>query len=202
METVMPGVPTIDWLLSELKIILSVFGILAAITFVLWLLLFRPWAWEKESRSHREAYEAVWQKVMALPLEEASQRAMKLLSDPECFECEYSDTPLDEIASQLSPSLRLLASQFSLIRTVGGEAEIRLRNLHVSRYHPDYWTLGRGDEDGLIEVAVRLGQETVYEIAWGFVDRSGTPPVDEYPSIYHWIIFQHCLGVEGDPLCE
>lgn len=186
----MLSTPLIDWLNP-----LLILGIGGGIVFALWLLLFRRLfrRWEEESMIAREEYEAARQTVMALPLQEASRQALKLLGDPEHFEYVYNDTPLDDIASQFAPSLRSLASQFSLIRVVGGSAEIHLRNPSVSRFHPDYWSLGRGDEDGLLEVAVRLGQETIYEVDWGFVDRSGTPPVVEYPSIYHWIIF-----TEGD----
>jgi hypothetical protein len=187
METFMLSTPLID----RLKIPLLVFGIGGVVVFALWLLLFRRW--EKEGMIAREEHEAARQKVMALPLQEASRQALKLLGDPEHFECVYSDASLGDIASQFAPSLRSLASQFSLIRTVGGSAEIHLRDPSVSRFHPDYWSLGRGDEDGFLEVAVKLGQETIYEIDWGFVDRSGTPPIDEYPSIYHWIVF-----TEGD----
>lgn len=153
------------------------------------------WLWKGVSQQLQTERDAAQQINQRLSIEQAKQRCLQALSEPDRFVCEPASNPMDPLLENMPSSLRELASRCEQIQSPEGWIYLNLRALPASAYGEGFYTVGWLDEDRTVEVAMRPHDEKAYVVYW-LQQRSKKepPPVVEYASLYHCLLH----FIEGD----
>lgn len=162
------------------------FGWSLAVTGVLFGILgLALWRWRPQSRKEemQRMHNAV-EEIARLSLAEARAKALKLLEDPEKFECRRADTA-GELDPRLPPSAKELFSLFTSVKAVAGEGNLSIEHVADSAYRPTLIRIGESEDS--TELAVRPDEDPVYEIDGSDADEE---ELEEggLPSVFHWIL--------------
>jgi hypothetical protein len=152
-------------------------------------MLLDRWLWRDVSKSLQQEQAAAQRFNREFSVEEAKQRLLQVLSDPEQFDCEPAIVPVDISPADMPSSLRELAMHYKRIRSAEGWMDIQLQQLPESGYGEGFFTVGWLDEDRTVEVIARPHDDKVYVVYWMLRrSRKDMPAVVEYASLYHCLL--------------
>ncbi len=133
------------------------------------------------------------QRINALPLQSAKDKAEMLLADSQKFRCIKEANGNDVLLERLSPQLRAFFSLYQTVETVLGEARLNRADIKAVEY--DKGLLQIGTDMAGTTLVVRPLQETVYIIDG--TERSKTEISEhQFPSLYHWILMTNFILYE------
>jgi hypothetical protein len=118
----------------------------------------------------------------SISLGDAAARARAALADPAKFAVVRRQAEAFPHAADLAPYVRDFFREIESLRAVKGDAELTRTDIGPSTLNPKYIRIGRDIES--VEINVRPGEETIYEID-AFDPKK---PFDEHRSIYHWVL--------------
>lgn len=120
--------------------------------------------------------------IDALELSEAIKLAEAVLSDHSKFVVETRHSDDFPCATDLPELLRNFFAEVESLKAVRGDAELVRQSIVPSTLNPEFIRIGRDIES--VEIHVRAGDETIYEIDSFDPSR----PFGEHRSIYHWLL--------------
>ena len=149
--------------------------------------LFVRWLTARGTAEYRQEA-AKLEQISSLSLQEAASKAVSLLSDGKLFR--YAESPIADEGSldALAPEIRKLLGRYEAIEVVKGpRASVARSSIGASEHKPGFLRIGSvataTDAEG--EIAVRPGDETVYEL---YAQEAPDPVFGTYKTIYHWLI--------------
>jgi hypothetical protein len=120
--------------------------------------------------------------IEAIDTSEAAKAAKVILSDPSKFVVVMRHADSFPFAKDLADHVRGFFDEIESLKAVRGDAELDRHSIERSKLNPDYIRIGLDIES--VEICVRAGDETIYEI--DVFDPS--KPFDRHRSIYHWVL--------------
>lgn len=134
------------------------------------------------------------QKVSALSLQAAKDKADMLLTDPQKFRCIKDVDDSGVLLECLAPQLKAFFSLYQSVESVLGEACLSRAGIKPVEYDRELLQIGTDMADTAI--VVRPLQESIYIIDG--TERSKEEISEhQYPSIYHWILITNFTLYEG-----
>jgi hypothetical protein len=149
------------------------------------------WTRPERERIEREI-EEVKNQVFALPVEEARRLALTILADPDKSSCEEAMSAEDWRLEPLAPLIRELFARYQNFDVPAGDFSRDL--IKACEAAPGLITIG-SDAFGHDEIAVKPGEETIYEVSLEQAPEENLRNLGEasYPTIYHYILFHDRL---------
>lgn len=124
--------------------------------------------------------------IRALPLEEARSAAEAALSDPTKFQRAEKHPPSSTDISELALELRSFFERYARVASRGAcIAELDRQQIRASQILDGYITIGIHVEH--TELAVKPGDETIWVLADDVPSEEAVE--DDFPSIYHYLLF-------------
>jgi hypothetical protein len=129
----------------------------------------------------------VLRNIAAMSFDEAAPTAQQLLRNPQHFRCVEAPRG-DKSLESFAPRLRQILERYAEVAAVGDPGTSVQRAaiapaVHAAGFVRIGWVNAGIDTEG--ELAVRAGEETIYELHPG---EPGDSTFGTYRSIYHWII--------------
>lgn len=145
-----------------------------------------------EMQRDAEAFGKMVEAVKSIPLDEAKDRAEALFGQP----CGFSrSAPTDKTPiPSLSPGLQEFFASHGEITAEGGEVAIGRQDIQPYGHDKSFIRLGQDGEH--THLAAKPGNDAVYVLADDVP--KGKQVEDEFPSIYHYLLFVDGRCKEGE----
>lgn len=159
---------------------LNVVASFATIAFALLLVVLLAF---KYVRGHELTHdERQGSRIDVMDFTEAAKAAQAVLSDSSNFVVVRRDVTDSPFARELAQHVRWLFGEIESLKAVRGDAELVRQSIAQSTLNQSYIRIGRDIES--VEIIVRPGEETIYEID----SFDPSKPFAQRRSIYHWLL--------------